>query len=270
MQNQFLKLSRPLTFLAVLMLGTAAHSWSEVRQSFTLVVEGEEFAVTNTPSYMEFEYILSTPFVELRGYDYTPEVDQCRGLVEIPWDRTITLDDFPRFAFFDESPSTVGILRGFSGNAASSITLTFIDLNTGKSLDVPVNSMEGPNWIMDGDRPIGWREVRFDSMGSHALSLGYAPRLHKCWIFTDEGCVRDTELERRHFEQQFQVIELSADDWRELQKPLSDIDREAAERLLDAVYCGHRLGRRDEVMELLSRAGEAIREEMYALIAGWE
>lgn len=253
----------------VIKIGTAT-----IRQdtnSITLIHGNRTNMLERSDSCLDYTYIITTPFIKYDGCNGVPRLKdedgikyKCKGLSPIPWDRSIRKSDFVLFPLFDKKPTCLGILTGMAGcSGGSSQNLTFLDTASNRHLELATQDMNDPVWIMGKGHPIGFKTFNYNYVAGHALSLGLKPRLKMIYSLVDGAFVPDETLKMAEIKQCYSNISFTAQEKNELGKTdWMEMDREVAEKLLDAIQYGTILGKQDEVNSLLAIVTPELRKEI--------
>ena len=172
------------------------------------------FTVGSRDPVMETLHAVNSPFVELTGMDGV--VADGPGVVPIDAGKPLDGGAFTRFAFFTERKTSVGVLWGIAGaSGGSSQTLVVCDTETGQHVAIEMVDICTPIWLDKSSRPPPYAETTTTPyLGAHALSLGFAPRVHKAYTF--DPCrlayERDPLVEVALCAQRFGQVQLTAGD----------------------------------------------------------
>lgn len=120
-----------------------------------------EYETDRPDSVLDYQYILTTPYIDLSGIDGIIQFEESKGLKRIPWNRQLTSEDFPLFKFYNGSPTWVGVLTGSAGSRSGQ-ELTFFDTASTKHEQVLIFDMNGPVWISEDDHPVSFVEQPYD------------------------------------------------------------------------------------------------------------
>jgi len=230
------------------------------------------FVGTQKPT-METLHAVNSPFVELTGIDGV--VADGPGLTPIHADKPLDGSAFPRFSFFTERKTSVGVLWGMAGaSGGSSQTLVVCDTETGQHVAIDMVDMCAPIWLDKDSRPPPYAETTTTPyLGAHALSLGFAPRVHKAYAFDPWRLAyeRDPLVEVALCAQRFGQVQLGAADTEAFkEKGIWDVDRARGVKLLDFVYYGVRSGAKSAVADYVVRLPERYRKEIVSAYASIE
>lgn len=228
-------------------------SIQRAKDTLSVSIPGDTFRFEHKKSdtIMEYTFMLRTHKPVLKGCDGVVEPGD--DVIPFPEDRPLAASDIPCFPFFSSSPDTIGFLVGGAGaSGGSGQRIVLLDTKSGAHTVIEMFDMVTPIWL-DERLPPSYADVRIFSLGSHSLSLGYAPRLRHAYVCKSGRYARDQESEKRLCLKQFEAIRLTVKDQKEIMKPLGEIDRDSGERLLDYVYYGVRSGNTPAVQKLISR-----------------
>lgn len=207
-------------------------------------------------SLLGYEYILETPYFELNGYDGVVELGRSKGLKSLP-KKNLTAKAFTKFAFFSRENNTIGLLIGSAGaSGGSSQDVYFINTHTGSLIKLQLTDMQEMTWITKNGQPIGYKEYDTNFyFGAHATSWGYKARIAGVIFFDVNGSITiDKDALKDIYEKEYGKISFSDDEKMLLQKNIMEDmqHRPLGEKLVDFVYYGLKIGKRNEVFELLN------------------
>jgi hypothetical protein len=213
-----------------------------------------------------YEYILETPYFEMGGYDGVVEIEHSKGIRGIP-KSNLTADSFPKFPFFSQESDTIGLLIGSAGGSGgSSQNVYFINTRTGVLIKVELTDMQGMEWIKKDGRPIGFKEYdTVYSFGPRATSWGHKARITSVNFFDKDGNITfDRGALNDILKSEYNKISFSAEEKLLLQKDImSDMKyRQLGEKLVDYVYYGFKIGKKNEVLEFLMTLNPVYKQEV--------
>ena len=231
------------------------------------------FTIGSRDPMMETLHAVNSPFVELTGMDGV--VADGPGVVPIDAGKPLDGGAFTRFAFFTERKTSVGVLWGMAGaSGGSSQTLVVCDTETGQHVAMKMVDMCTPIWLDKSSRPPPYAETTTTPyLGAHALSLGFAPRVHKAYTFDPWRLAyeRDPLVEVALCAQRFGQVQLEAADTATFrEKGIWDVDRARGVKLVDFVYYGVRSGAKSAVADYVVRLPESYRKEIVSAYASIE
>ena len=237
----------------------------------TLIQDNRTNVLERSDCCLDYAYVITTPFIKYDGVDGILKLKdedgfkyKCKGLRPIPWNRSIRKSDFVLFPLFDNKPTCLGVLKGVAGaTGRSSQNLIFLDTASNRHLEFSTIDMHDPVWIMGKDHPIGFKTFNSLSVGPSVVSLGLGPRLEMVYSLVDGAFVPDEKLKMNEVKQFYDQISFNPQEKIELcNTNWMDMDRDIGDKLLDAVYYGTILGKRDEVNHLLNMVAPELRGEI--------
>lgn len=174
---------------------------------------------------------------------------------------------FPRFAFFTNRPTTIGLITGHAAaNGSSDQKLLLVDVENGSQLLTRLDDGKMPQWLEQTNLPpafVTWRSMGYK--GWHQSCVGQAYR------FKDGSYQRDVATERRLLADEFQKAQLTAAQRQELrtanQFVLDDwmSPTGAGQALGDFLYYGTRTGNAAAVDALLATLKPELRASLNEL-----
>lgn len=236
----------------------------QTTNTITLIQHNHTNVIERPELSLDYVSIITTPHIKYAGCDGVLELSQCNGLSPMPWVRAIRKSDFVLFPLFDKAPTCLGIMKGQAGaSGGSSQDLIFLDTASNRHLELSTADMNNPVWIMGKDHPIGFKTFNYFYVGDHASSMGYKPRLEMIYSLVDGAFMPDPALLMAEARQCYTNLVFSGQERLMLGKTnWLEMDRGVAEKVLDAVYYGTLLGKRDEVNRLLNTVTPELRDEI--------
>lgn len=269
---------QPITFAAIILsinllamvpslhaAETDADPWSKISKrlvigNVTLQLRNQEIHVTGInwnetlawpmPSVSEYVCAVGNPFAQPMLQDGFVQNDK-------HWRVLQGYDDFkasafPRFAFFANRPTTIGLLTGHAAaNGGSVQQLFLVDVETGIHVLIPLDEGAMPQWLDRTNHPPAfatWRRSN-DTAGAD-LRVGQAYR------FTNGAYHRDLALEHQLLAAGFHKSQLTAAQLQEIRSAGTDFlatEFSGQGRPLDNyIYYGTRSGNQQAVDKLIA------------------
>jgi len=231
----------------------------------TIIFSSRTFVLRHKLSALSlnYAYVLTTPYVSYRGYDGIVNPGMSNGLIALP-NRGLRSEDFPKFTFFNERKSCIGILTGSAGGSGgSSQALTIFDTLTAQHFQVGTVDMQDPEWISKDGHPVAFIEKSaIWYLGGHALSLGYEPRISQCYTIKDGKLKVSTELEKELCRKKYVEILFTPEEMNILRDDdIFNLNRDLAVKLLDKIYYGLKLGKHNELKDFMDKINPKYAEE---------
>lgn len=213
---------------------------------------------------LSYEYILTTPYFYMGGYDGVIELEQSKGLMPL-LKTSMTADNFVRFPFFTDKKNTIGILIGRAGaSGGSTQNVYFIDTTTGNFIKIKLHDMKEMTWIKKDNLPIGYKNYNTTFyFSSHANSWGLRPRISEVVYFDNKGkIILDENALDDIYKSEYDNIIFSDKEITLLQKNVMIQGyRKLGKKLVDFVYYGLKLGKEKEVFDFLKKINPIYTEE---------
>jgi LysM repeat protein len=174
---------------------------------------------------------------------------------------------FPRFAFFTNRPTTIGLMTGHAAaNGGSDEKLLLADVETGAHVLIPLDGGEMPQWLAPTNYPpVFVTRCDMGYKGWNQSCVGQAYR------FTGGTWQRDVTTEQRMMAAMFQKVQLTRAQRKALRAADSTVldDWGAASGLAQAVgdfiYYGTRTGHHPQVDALLDTLPAELRRSLAEL-----
>jgi hypothetical protein len=171
---------------------------------------------------------------------------------------------FPRFSFFTNRPTTIGLLSGHAGaDDGSSQILYLVDVETCAHVCIPLSDGVMPVWLQPGVYPPPFALTYVKGIQNVVTwSPGSRPRITQVYSFHAGQYRRDLALERQEMSARFQQVQFSPEDRRTLSTNESpdELDEPLAGRLCDFVHYGKFAGQQATVDRFLKTLQPELRE----------
>jgi len=206
--------------------------WSKISKQFalgsvTLQLTNQEIHVTRTnwsvaldwplASVQDYVCAVRNPFAEPRREDGFVQSDQ--NFQVLKNDQAFKASAFPRFAFFSNRPTTIGLLAGHAAaNGGSVQKLLLADVETGAHVLIPLDEGGMPQWLDRTNHPPAFA-TRHRSNDTAGADL----RVGQVFRFQSGQYRRDLVTEQRLLLAEFQKAQLTAAQRKELRTAEADI-----------------------------------------------
>lgn len=240
--------------------------------SVTLQLTNQELHVTRTNGSVALEWPLASvqdyvcavrnPFAEPRREDGFVQSDPNFRVLKN--DQAFKASAFPRFAFFSNRPTTIGLLAGHAAaNGGSVQKLLLADVETGVHVLIPLDEGGMPQWLDRKNYPPAFA-TRHRSNDTAGADL----RVGQVFRFQSGQYRRDLATEQRMLQAAFQQAQLTAAQRKTLREAEPDIlDDTFSDRdqpLDNFIYYGTRSGNAKAVAALLATLPPELRSRAKA------
>ncbi len=212
-------------------------------------------------------YILADPTARVPSL--ADRGDDTTRLRAIPNTDAPDPDSFPRFSFFDPTPSTIGVLvyPPSSDDHLTTADLVLFDLSSNRFARVPVGPTGKPLWISTSSYPptLGIGISVF--LGSSGSSPESTTRIQSVLRFQSNSFVADAGLTRAYLTEHFDDADLTLSERAELQAtPLKELPPALCNKLTERLFYGSLLGKDEELHTLLVSLERTTQDEGEILV----